>query len=50
MNTPKESPAKKTYVKPELQIYGNLTQITAAVGMMNNADGGPTANNQTQAP
>ena len=39
---------KKAYSRPELQMYGNLAQITAAVGMTGNMDGGSGGNNKTQ--
>lgn len=33
-------PPKHTYTKPEFRVYGNLGNITAAVGMTGKQDGG----------
>jgi len=35
-----EVTAKKPYQAPKLLIYGNLTEMTQAVGGMKNLDGG----------
>jgi hypothetical protein len=32
-------PAKKPYVAPRLEVYGDIREVTASVGMMTNADG-----------
>jgi len=38
-NSPPEG-SKKAYTRPELLIYGNLAQITSAVGNVGKVDGG----------
>jgi len=40
MNRPAEGSAKKPYQAPKLLIYGNLTEMTQAVGNRQNLDGG----------
>jgi len=32
--------SRKTYASPQLVIYGNISQITKAVGKTGNTDGG----------
>jgi len=41
-NSPPEG-SKKAYTRPELLIYGNLVQITSAVGTVGMHDGGVKA-------
>lgn len=40
MNRSAEISAKKPYQAPKLLIYGNLTEMTQAVGGKQNLDGG----------
>jgi len=40
MNRSAEGTAKKPYQAPKLLIYGNLTEMTQAVGGMQHLDGG----------
>ena len=40
MSRPAEVSAKKPYQAPKLLIYGNLTEMTRAVGGKHNPDGG----------
>lgn len=43
MNRPAEVSAKEPYRAPKLLIYGNLTEMTQAIGSMSkNLDGGGT--------
>ncbi len=35
-----EEQEKKSYQRPELVLYGSISEITQAVDMMGNADGG----------
>ena len=37
---PDTKPGKKTYYQPELQVYGNLRDITQAVSNQGGIDGG----------
>ncbi|MBL8189202.1 MAG: hypothetical protein JNK38_14435 [Acidobacteria bacterium] len=39
-NLKKDEREKKAYQRPELVLYGNISEITQAVDMMGNADGG----------
>jgi hypothetical protein len=32
-------PAKNPYVTPRLEVYGDIREVTASAGFMNNADG-----------
>lgn len=45
------SSTRKAYSKPRLQIYGNLQEITQAVGKNGRTDGGvnPNQRNNTKA-
>jgi hypothetical protein len=36
--------AKKPYSRPRLEVYGNLREITQAIGKTGKADGGGTGN------
>jgi len=36
----RQAPARKSYQKPQLQIYGDLAEITKAVKLTANNDGG----------
>jgi hypothetical protein len=47
--TPKEdAPARKPYERPRLEVYGDIREVTDAVGMSSlNADGSHTASNKT---
>jgi hypothetical protein len=40
MTRPAETSAKKPYQAPKLLVYGNLTEMTQAVGNVKNLDGG----------
>jgi len=44
MNTSSELPKKKTYQKPNLFKYGNLTGVTAGSQNMSSAKDGGTGN------
>ncbi len=52
MDTKRESPppegGRKAYLRPELRIYGNLSQITSAVGRTGAADGGSGHTSKSQ--
>jgi len=39
-----ETPPRKAYQKPELQVYGDLTEITQALAGSKTTDGGGTPN------
>lgn len=39
-NLEKDEQEKKMYQRPELLLYGNISEITKAVDMMGNTDGG----------
>lgn len=41
--------AKKTYVTPKLEVYGDVREITMAVGNNGNWDGAWTTPNRTAA-
>ena len=41
--------ARKTYASPQLVMYGNISQITRAVGKNGTADGGGGMNNKSLA-
>jgi hypothetical protein len=47
--TPKEdAPARKPYERPRLEVYGDIREVTDAVGMSSvNADGSHASNNKT---
>ena len=34
-----DEPAKKPYVTPRLEVYGDIHKVTASAGFSNNADG-----------
>jgi len=40
MKSQKKESAKKTYHAPQLHVYGNISELTKAVGNMGNLDGG----------
>jgi hypothetical protein len=44
---PDSRPSKKVYKPPELQVYGNLREITQNVGTKGTSDGGAGASNRT---
>lgn len=44
---PNTKPGKKTYYQPELQVYGNLREITQNVGNQGTMDGGTSPTNRT---
>lgn len=44
---PDATPSKKAYQQPQLQVYGDLKEITQAVGNQGTADGGGGAQNRT---
>ena len=44
----KPEAGKKSYSRPEFQIYGNLAQITTAVGNKGNPDAAKASPNMTQ--
>ena len=45
------APARKAYASPELVMYGDISNITRAVGKTGNMDGGgPTSDNKTGTP
>ena len=44
---PANSQSKKVYKQPELQVYGNLKEITQNVGDKGTLDGGGGAANRT---
>jgi hypothetical protein len=46
---PDKSQSKKVYKQPELQVYGNLREITQAVSNKGTLDGGTGSTNRTHA-
>jgi hypothetical protein len=40
MKQPSKKPTKKPYQSPKLLVYGNLTEMTKAVGRQGRRDGG----------
>lgn len=42
MSTQKDRPSHRVYATPELQKFGTLRDVTLAVGMNGNMDGGAT--------
>jgi len=44
---PDSRQSKKVYKQPELQVYGNLREITQSVGDKGTMDGGGGAANRT---
>lgn len=35
----RDKPARKPYVAPHLEVYGDIREVTASVGVMTNRDG-----------
>lgn len=47
MKQPSEAPAKKKpYQSPKLLVYGDLSEMTKAVGRKSNPDGAKVGNNR----
>jgi hypothetical protein len=44
---PGAKPRRKTYRQPQLQVYGNLREITQSVGVAGVSDGGGVPPNKT---
>ena len=40
MKSPKEKSTKKTYHRPQLVAYGNITELTQTIGTIGKNDGG----------